>query len=116
MDPQKTRRYQSMTTSTATRFRWGIAGTGKIASDFGAQVASIRGTKLGAVYSRDLANAERFRAAFGAERATDAFRRLIEDDAIDAVYLALPAAVHHEFALMALESRSPRRATKRRRF
>ena len=96
-----------MATSTATQFRWGIAGTGKIASDFAAQVASIRGAKLCAVYSRDLANAERFRAAFGMERATDSFRQLIEGDAIDAVYFALPAAVHHDFALMALEARKP---------
>jgi len=96
-----------MATSTATGFRWGIAGTGKIASDFAAQVASIDGAKLCAVYSRDLANAERFRAAFGMERAMDNFHQLIEADAIDAVYLALPAAMHHDFALMALEARKP---------
>ena len=96
-----------MATSTAAQFRWGIAGTGKIASDFAAQIAHLPGAKLAAVYSRDLANAERFRAAFGMERATDAFRQLIGDSAIDAVYLAVPAAVHHEFAVMALEARKP---------
>lgn len=96
-----------MTTNTAGPFRWGIAGTGKIASDFAAQVASIPGARLAAVYSRDLGNAERFRAAFGMERATNDFRQLIDDAAVDAVYLAVPAAVHHDFALQALASRKP---------
>jgi predicted dehydrogenase len=96
-----------MTTNTARPFRWAIAGTGKIASDFSAQVASISGAELAAVYSRDQANAERFRSAFGMDRATNDFQQLVDDPAIDAIYLAVPAAVHHDFALKALAARKP---------
>lgn len=96
-----------MTTHTARPFNWGIAGTGKIASDFSAQVASIGGAKLAAVYSRDQGHAERFRNAFGMARATNSFQQLIDDPAIDAIYLAVPAAVHHDFALQALAAGKP---------
>lgn len=96
-----------MLTMTRSSFRWGIAGSGKIASDFAAQVAEVRDARLAVVYSRELARAERFRTAFGMERATDDFGQLLSDDSVDAIYLALPPASHCEFGLAALDARKP---------
>ncbi len=88
-------------------FRWAIVGTGKIAADFASQVALIKDASLHAVFSRRREHAEKFRAAFGMAAAYDSFEELLADEAVDAVYIALPAALHHETCIKALRAKKP---------
>ena len=91
--------------NTEPDFKWALAGTGKISGDFAAQVAAISGASLHSVYSRDKDNAESFRAAFGMDGAHDRFEELLENEAVDAVYVALPAALHQDYCTQALRAK-----------
>lgn len=55
-----------------------------------------------AVASRDAAKAQRFAAEFGAAAAD--YESLLSDPDIDAVYISLPNALHHEWARRALSA------------
>jgi predicted dehydrogenase len=75
--------------------------------------AAINGAILGAradgapfeivaVGSRDASKAEAYAQDHGLERAHGSYDDLLADDAIDAVYIALPNALHHEWTMRAL--------------
>jgi predicted dehydrogenase len=75
--------------------------------------ADINGAVLGArsddapfevvaVGSRDAGRAEAYARANGISRAHGSYEGLLADDGIDAVYIALPNALHHEWTLRAL--------------
>jgi predicted dehydrogenase len=57
-----------------------------------------------AVGSRDQARARAYAHEHGIERAHGSYEDLLADDAVDAVYIALPAALHHEWTIRALEA------------
>ncbi|MGI5271974.1 Gfo/Idh/MocA family protein [Nonomuraea sp. CA-218870] len=63
----------------------------------------LSGVELVAVASRDRAKAKRFCAEFGGVPVTG-YAGLLEMPEVDAVYVALPAALHHPWALRALEA------------
>ncbi|MGH2558584.1 MAG: aldo/keto reductase [Thermomicrobiales bacterium] len=88
---------------TAT-LRWGIIGTGAIATSFAAGLAEARTGRVVAVASREQATAERFGEQYGAERRYDAYADLLTDDEIDAVYVATPHPFHAEWAIRAAEA------------
>ena len=88
--------------------RWGIMGAGKIAHRFAASLASIGGCELAAIAGRSAAKLDAFAAEFPVppeRRYADAvgdgeaaYRRLVRDPGIDAVYLALPHGLHARWA------------------
>lgn len=55
-----------------------------------------------AVGSRERARAEAFAARHGVPRAHGSYDELLADDGVDAVYVALPCALHHEWTMRAL--------------
>jgi len=57
-----------------------------------------------AVASRDLARAQAFAREHGIERAHASYDALLADDAVDAVVIALPNALHHQWTMRALEA------------
>jgi predicted dehydrogenase len=77
--------------------RFGILGTAGIAR--GSVVPAIQDTdhEAVAVASREAARAESFADEFGIERAHDSYGALVADDAVDAVYVPLPNALHREW-------------------
>jgi dTDP-3,4-didehydro-2,6-dideoxy-alpha-D-glucose 3-reductase len=84
------------------RLRLGVLGTSDIA--FRRLLPALR--KCGrfvyaGVASRDPARTERFVEAFGG-RGFDGYQALLDDEDIDAVYLPLPPALHHEWGRKAL--------------
>jgi predicted dehydrogenase len=83
--------------------RFGIIGLGGIAERFAAVMKTARGLELSGVAARDEARAEAFARRFGATRAHDSYRDLIEDPGIDAVYIALTHNFHYEIARLCLE-------------
>jgi len=82
--------------------RWGIIGCGDIAEKRGAPaINAIRGARLQAVMSRDIASAEAFASRFGAGCAYGSVNALLADPRIDAVYVSTPVASHAEITALA---------------
>jgi predicted dehydrogenase len=89
-----------------SNFSWAILGPGGIATAFAKDLALLHGHSIGAVGSRSLANAENFAAQFGG-KAYGSYEELVNDPAIDAVYVATPHPAHHDNVIMALNAGKP---------
>lgn len=90
---------------TPAPVRIGVLGAAKIAPK--ALIGPARGVgeaEVSAVAARDVARAEAFAQQFGIPRVSPSYQALIEDPDIDAVYIALPISLHHEWTLAALAS------------
>lgn len=87
-------------------FSWAILGPGGIARAFAKDLALLDGHSIGAVGSRSLANAANFAAEFGG-KAYGSYEELVNDPAIDAVYVATPHPAHHDNVIMALNAGKP---------
>ena len=57
-----------------------------------------------AVASRNPARAQAFAREYGIERAHSSYDALLADEALDAVVIALPNALHHQWTMLALEA------------
>ncbi|MEK1887762.1 MAG: Gfo/Idh/MocA family oxidoreductase [Phyllobacterium sp.] len=88
-------------------FGWGIIGSGETAQRFASDLSLLPDAALVANHSRTMANAEKFRAAFGGERAYSDLDTFVADTAIDAIYIATPSSLHLAQALKALRSGKP---------
>lgn len=87
--------------------RWGILGAGKIAHRFAASLAQVEGAELVAASRRTLGKAEAFLAEVPCAQDARAYgdhEALLADSRVDAIYLALPHALHREWALRAIRS------------
>src|SRR3954466_6670488 len=84
--------------------RWGILGTGRIASAFAAALAETDSGTLVAVASRDQATADRFGDKFGVPHRHAAYELLLADPDVDAVYIATPHPHHAEWAIRTAEA------------
>lgn len=81
---------------------WGLVGLGKIAgNEIAPAIASLGNSELVTVVSRDQQRADAFAATHGAARGTDDFASMLRDDAVQAVYIATPNALHAEMAIAA---------------
>jgi predicted dehydrogenase len=87
-----------------TAIRWGIAGTGTIASLFAEGLADAPGAELVAVASRSAARADAFAVQAGVRRAHRSYESLANDPDVDIVYVATPNSDHAPRATMMLES------------
>lgn len=83
---------------------WGILGTGGVAGLFAEALSCVAGARLAAVGSRDSARAETFAARFGAARAHASYGDLVNDPAVEVVYVATPNELHEEHCLLAVEA------------
>ncbi|BBY80668.1 Gfo/Idh/MocA family oxidoreductase [Mycolicibacterium pulveris] len=59
---------------------------------------------VAAIAARDLSRAQRFAAKHGIDRAHGSYQALIDDPKVDAVYIALPNALHGRWTRAALEA------------
>lgn len=99
--------------------RWGVVGTGRIASIVVSDLTLLPDSILQAVSSRTQAGAEAFAARHGfpaaygdqicedatvAAGTTPGYRRLLEDANVDIVYVATPHASHYTIAKASLEA------------
>jgi len=82
--------------------RWGILGTGKIASAMATGLRDAPGAQLAAVASRSLASAQQFGAQFDVARHHGSYQALADDPEVDIVYIATPHTLHADNALMCL--------------
>lgn len=86
----------------AQALRWGILGTGAIASELVEGIRLADGAELVAVGSRSAASAERFGERFAIPRRHATYDALVNDPRVDVVYVATPHALHQANTLMAL--------------
>lgn len=88
----------------STAIAWGILGTGWMAERFAKTLATLEGTRIAAVMSRDRARAEAFRTRWGALKAHDDEAELVNDPGVDVVYIATPNTHHFQASLLALNA------------
>jgi len=87
-----------------SRLRWGVIGPGGIATRFAEGIDQLDDGEIVAVASRSMERAEGFARRFGIDSAYDDPRALVEDPAVDAVYVATPHSRHEDDALLSIEA------------
>lgn len=84
--------------------RWGVIGTGGIASAFTRDLTLLDGSEVVAVGSRAQESANRFAAEHSVPRAHPSYASLVADDDVDVVYVATPHPGHHDAAMLAIDA------------
>jgi predicted dehydrogenase len=87
--------------------RWAILGTANIARAQFLPGLREAGGVAAAVAARDASRAERYGRDNGIERAIGGYQNLIDDPAVDALYIPLPNSLHAEWTLRALAAGRP---------
>lgn len=91
-----------MSGAVSKPLRWGILGTGAIARLFAAALPHNSGGTLAAVASRS--SFDKDIPEFGDARRHHSYEALLNDDGVEAVYIATPHAVHAPWAIKAAEA------------
>ncbi|HXP96423.1 MAG TPA: Gfo/Idh/MocA family oxidoreductase, partial [Telmatospirillum sp.] len=87
----------------ARQIRWGVMGCARIARmQVVPAIQRCPNAKLQAVASRDPGKLTEFRNLFGDFTAHSAYETLIDDPAVDVIYLPLPNSMHCEWAIKAM--------------
>ena len=86
------------------RTRWGIIGTGGIATAFATDLALLDDAELVAVGSRSRQGADAFGARFDLAGRHGSYEGLVADPGVDAVYVSTPHPGHHAATRLALEA------------
>ena len=89
-------------TSAPADLRWGIIGAGVIAHHFAADLAMLPGQSVVAVTSRSGSTAHALASSHPGAKAHATIRALVDDDAVDVVYVATPPTFHADHAVAAL--------------
>jgi predicted dehydrogenase len=85
--------------------RFGILGAARVAPiALIGPARQVPGVSVSAVASRDTARAEAFARKHGIPRVHLSYRQLLDDPAIDAVYVPLPNSLHYEWGIEALRA------------
>lgn len=87
--------------------RWGILGTGNIATSFATGVATMDDAELVAVGSRSMTTANAYADRFDIPRRYASYAELARDPDIDVVYIATPHAMHLENMLLCFDAGKP---------
>ena len=86
------------------RLRWGVLATGRIARTLSRAIVASQSGRLCAIASRSQEGADALpREGLPADlRVLGSYEELIDDDAIDVVYVATPHSSHHRWTLAAI--------------
>jgi predicted dehydrogenase len=85
--------------------RWGILGAAGIAeSSFLPALTESGDGRAVVVGAREGRRAERWAAEFGVDRGVEGYASVLDDPAVEAVYVPLPNSLHAEWAIAALEA------------
>ena len=80
---------------------WGILGTARIATKVAAAINAADHSTVRAIGSRDATRAAEWAAQHGAQVSYDSYEAVLDDPHVEAVYIPLPPALHHEWTLKA---------------
>jgi xylose dehydrogenase (NAD/NADP) len=84
------------------KLRWGVLGTARINRRVIPAIRLAPRSELSAVASRTRARADAYAAEWGIPRAITGYQALVDDPAIDAVYIPLPNSDHVPWTLAAV--------------
>lgn len=85
--------------------RWGILGTARIARiEVIPAIQQSRNGAVAAIASRDAVRAAVVAQVYGIPRIYGSYAELLDDPAVDAVYIALPNHLHAEWTMRALQA------------
>ena len=87
-----------------TNIRWGIVGTGSIATAFAHSIKYSNNSSLEAVYGRNESKLKDFCNKFEVENINEP-NNLFTADHIDAIYIATPHSTHYEYCLSAIRNK-----------
>jgi predicted dehydrogenase len=88
----------------SSRLRIGILGTARIARAFATDLDPSDTVEVTAVASRDVAKAAQFAHEFKIPAAYGSYEELLDDGAVDAVYVPLPNGLHAAWSIRAVEA------------
>lgn len=88
--------------SDQARIRWGLLGTSRINAKLLAGARLSETAEVVAVGSRTVDTGSTFALANHIEKVHGTYEELLADPDIDAVYIALPNALHHKWTMIAL--------------
>jgi len=86
-----------------TMINWGILSTAQINRAVIGPIKSFPKSCLYAIASRNQQNAEQYAKQHGFEKAYGSYEALLQDAAVEAVFISLPNGLHHEWIIKALE-------------
>jgi hypothetical protein len=89
---------------TGLEFRWGILGTGGIATAFARDLSYLNNHVVAAVGSRKLQSAQDWAIEFPGCRSYGSYEELVSDPNIDAIYVATPHTSHADHTILALNA------------
>ena len=92
---------------TGLEFRWGIIGTGGIATAFARDLSYLNNHVVKAVGSRSLQSAQDWAIEFPGCKAFGSYEELVNDPDIDAIYVATPHTSHAANTILALNAGKP---------
>ena len=95
---------RAQTRADDSPIRWGILGTGKIASRFANDLRQLGDAEVVAVGSRSQSGAEAFAERFGIAQRHGSYAELADDPEVDVVYVATPHPAHYEDAMLAIRA------------
>ena len=84
------------------KIRWGIIGAGNISNTFAKAVRTLPQASLVAVAARNLNSAEQFARNYDIPKAYGSYLEMVQDDEIDAIYIATPHSHHYEHMMLCL--------------
>ena len=86
---------------------WGIIGLGNIALKFAQAFKDVDNAKLLGIASKNIQKLENFRQLFKIENqfCFNEYNNLLDCKHIDAIYIALPNALHHEWIIKCIEKK-----------
>ncbi len=87
--------------TTTAGLRFGVLGTGRITRRIVAELQQSGCSSVTAIASRDASRSRWFADQLGIRHAITGYKALVESPEIDAVYVALPPALHAEWAIAA---------------
>lgn len=86
------------------KVNWGILATGRIAGKFAEALTVVPGATKYAVASRTQKKAEKFQKDYQFKKAYSSYQQLLNDPAIDIVYIATPHHDHVKWSIEALDA------------
>ena len=86
------------------KINWGILGTGKIADTFASALGKLPAAAITAVGSRTIEKARQFGYKFNIPNIHGSYEDLVNDPAVDVIYVSTPHSFHQENTLLALEA------------
>ncbi len=90
--------------SEKTTIKWGILGTSYISEVMANAIQTSETSQLVAIGSRSLATAKNFSNKFSIPRVYDDYKKLLNDNDIDAIYIGLPNHLHKEWIIRCAEA------------